>query len=79
LYAKHLSEEGLEELAKEAEGFSGSDIERIAKNVERTFGKKIIEEKISGLPSMEMYMQAIREEKAGKILKNSEKLESKRL
>lgn len=79
LYAKHLSEEGLEELAKEAEGFSGSDIERIAKNVERTFGKKMIEEKISGLPSMEMYMQAIREEKAGKILKNSEKLESKRL
>ena len=45
LYAKHLPEEELEELANKTEGFSGSDIERIARSVERAFGKKIIEEK----------------------------------
>ncbi|MGC8934767.1 MAG: AAA family ATPase, partial [Thermoproteota archaeon] len=71
LYAKHLPEEELEELANKTEGFSGSDIERIARSVERAFGKKIIEEKISGLPSVEMYMQAIEEEKVRKTSKNS--------
>ncbi len=63
LYAKHLSDSELNGLARKTKGFSGSDIETLAKSVERTWGKKIIEENATGKPEISLYVDAITRKK----------------
>jgi len=61
LYAKHLKDDEIAELAARTENYSGSDIEKMAKDVERAYAKKIIEEGAEGLPSIELYLTYIEE------------------
>ncbi|MCX6820720.1 MAG: ATP-binding protein [Candidatus Aenigmarchaeota archaeon] len=66
LYAKQLAVPDRENLASMTEGYSGSDIERMAKNVERAYAKRVIEDGATGLPDAEMYLDYASGRKNGK-------------
>jgi len=66
LYAKQLAGADRERLASATEDYSGSDIERMAKDVERSYAKRVIEEGASGLPDVGMYLDYVSGRKNGK-------------
>lgn len=57
LYAAHLPQEVIANLAEETAEASGSRIERIARNVEREWGKRMVEESMTGPPPPDLYAQ----------------------
>lgn len=59
LYCKHLDNDGISEIAGNTDSYSGSDIEKMAKDVEREYAKRIIESGVDGLPSLDLYMDYI--------------------
>ena len=61
-YAKQLSLEDLQSVAKSTEGMSGRNIKDICEQAERTFAAAVIQNRLdTGLPSLLFYMNSIKQ------------------